>query len=59
MWMGLEAIYQLSNQKNYTLRVTISDYGGITLTAFYSNFSLTENVSSFQALSLVIAFCLK
>ena len=45
MWMGLDAIYLLSNQKNYMLRVTITDFNGVTKTAVYKNFRLTENVS--------------
>jgi hypothetical protein len=43
-WMGLEKIYQMTNARTFSLRVMMQTFEGITKTAFYSNFKLTENV---------------
>jgi len=44
--MGLEKIYQLTNFRSYTLRVTLKDFEKPEkVTAKYENFRLTENVN--------------
>ena len=44
-WLGLENIYELTQVKNYTLRVTMETFEGIIKTAFYTDFKLLDNVS--------------
>ena len=43
--MGLENIYQITGNKNYTLRVTLKSFDSTNKQfATYKNFKLTENV---------------
>ena len=42
--MGLDNIYELTQVKNYTLRVTMETFDGIIKTAFYTDFNLLDNV---------------
>ncbi len=44
-WMGLENIYQITNSKSYTLRITMKSFGAPEKKiAMYKAFKLTENV---------------
>ena len=43
-WLGLDNIYELTQVKNYTLRVTMETFDGIIKTAFYTDFKLLDNV---------------
>ena len=44
-WMGLENIYQITNSKPYTLRITMKSFGSTEKKiAIYKTFKLTENV---------------
>jgi len=46
-WMGLENIYRITNERNYSLRIKIKRFGeSKNLTATYKTFRLTENVST-------------
>ena len=49
-WLGLENIYELTQVKNYTLRVTMETFEGIIKTAFYTDFKLLDNVSNHEVL---------
>ena len=44
-WLGLDNIYELTQVKNYTLRVTMETFDGIIKTAFYTDFKILDNVS--------------
>ncbi len=44
--MGLDNIYELTQVKNYTLRVTLENFEGVIKTQFYTNFKLLDNVSN-------------
>jgi hypothetical protein len=44
-WMGLENIYQITNRKFYSLRITMKSFGSPDKKiANYKTFKLTENV---------------
>ncbi len=44
-WMGLENIYQITNNKNCTLRIILKSFESPNKQfATYKNFKLTENV---------------
>jgi hypothetical protein len=46
-WMGLENIFRITNERDYTLRITMKNFqSSKKLTATYKNFKLTENVRS-------------
>ena len=44
-WLGLENIYNMTNQKHYSLKIDAEDQDGNVGQATWSNFRLTENVS--------------
>ena len=44
-WIGLKTLFWLTQQKRYTLRVTMKDFAGQIKMATYLTFKLTENVS--------------
>jgi hypothetical protein len=50
-WLGLDNIYELTQVKNYTLRVTMENFDGVIKTAFYTDFKILENVSRFNCKS--------
>ena len=53
-WLGLDNIYELTQMKNYTLRITMERFDGVIRTAFYTNFKLLDNVSSLYVVNTSI-----
>ena len=49
MWIGLQSMYLLTNDRNYTLRVKIYNFDGSNKTAYYTNFRIVENVRMYVA----------
>ncbi|XP_078671180.1 microfibril-associated glycoprotein 4-like [Branchiostoma floridae x Branchiostoma belcheri] len=47
-WLGNENIHLLTNQKNYTLRVDLQDWGGQTRCATYSSFRVSGESDQYR-----------
>ena len=43
--MGLDNIFQLTQHKDYSLRITMETFEGVRKRATYKNFKITENVN--------------
>ena len=55
--MGLDNIYKMTNERKYTLRVTLKNFqDSKTLTATYNTFKLTENVSIIDIFHNILVF---
>jgi hypothetical protein len=44
-WIGLDHIYQMTQKKDYSLRIVMENFAGTVKIANYATFRLTENVS--------------
>jgi hypothetical protein len=43
-WLGLENIHQITQRKNYTLRIKLTDVAGVKGAAYYNHFRLGDKV---------------
>ena len=58
-WLGLEQIYQLTNQKSYALKIYMESQDNDTAEVRYGTFKLTENVSNCVVkLKMTYVYCI-
>ena len=42
LWLGLEKLHQLTSEKNYSLRITMTDFDNKTYVAVYDQFKVNN-----------------
>ena len=44
LWLGLENVYNLTSKRDYSLRVTLTDFDGQTYFAVYNRFQVRYGI---------------
>ena len=48
MWIGLDKLHQLTSERSYSLKITMTDYDNKTFVAVYNNFKVSHLVLKFK-----------
>ena len=48
-WIGLDKLHQLTSERSYSLKITMTDYDNKTFVAVYDYFKVSHSVSKFKS----------
>ena len=58
-WIGLDKLHQLTSERSYSLKITMTDYDKKTFVAVYNNFKVSHTVLIYIKLKIGKSQCVK